>query len=77
MGQRLYFDLTNGQDLIRDTEGVEAELLGEALEDAHSALTEMRRSGEADTPSDGWQLIVRDESGMTLGSMPLDAGSFH
>ena len=77
MSQRLYFDLTNGQDFIQDTEGVEAEFLGEALEEAQSALTEMRHSGAAGTPADGWQLIVRDENGMTLRSMPLDDGGFH
>lgn len=77
MSQRLYFDLTNGQDLIQDTEGVEAEVLGEAFEDAQSALTEMRRSGDANTPADGWQMIIRDESGMTLRSMLLDDGGFH
>lgn len=77
MGQRLYFDLTNGQHLIQDTEGVEAEALGDALEEAQSALNEMRCGGEGDTPADGWQLIVRDENGVTLRSMPLDDGGFH
>ncbi len=42
MGQRLYFDLTNGLELLQDPEGVEAEVFGEAFAEARSALTEMR-----------------------------------
>lgn len=77
MSQRLYFDLTNGSELIRDTEGVEAAALDEAVVEVQSALNEMRHSGEADMPADGWRMVIRDDSGMTLRSMPLDDDSYH
>jgi hypothetical protein len=76
MNRRLYFYLTNGLEVIQDTEGVEAEALGEAIAEAQSALNEMR-IGQAKMPADGWQLIIRDESGLTLRSMPLDDGGLH
>lgn len=77
MSQRLYFDLTDGLEVIRDEEGVEISVLDEAVVEVQSALTEMRHSGEADMRTDGWQLVIRDDSGVTLRSMPLYDEGFH
>lgn len=72
MIQRFHFDLTNGEDLIRDDEGVDASSPNEAIEEARSALDDMRRNEEAPREGDGWQLIVRDESGETVKAISLD-----
>ena len=77
LAQRYYFDLKNGRDLIRDDEGVDASGPDEAIEEAQAALDEMRRNDQGPAPIDGWQLIIRDESGMTVGAISLDGGTFH
>ena len=70
MSKRLYFDLTNGQDIIRDPEGVDASGLDEAIGEAQAVLDEM--SGNAAfTPEDSWQLMIRDEDGAILKTLPL------
>ena len=77
MRQRFHFDLTNGEKLIRDDEGVDANGPGEAIEEAQAALECMRGNEEAPEPGDGWQLIIRDESGMTLWAIPIDDLASH
>ena len=77
MTTRFYFDLTNGPDTLRDDEGVEASSFDEAAGQAQAALEDMRSTEDAPIPGDGWQLIIRDESGTTLKSMPLDEDAFH
>ena len=77
MGRRFYFDLTNGQDLIRDDEGVVATNLGEAVKEAQAALDDMRGRHPGDFPGTGWELIIRDEDGATLKTLPLDDSGFH
>ena len=77
MGQRFYFDLTNGQQLIRDDEGVDASGPDEAKNEAQAALDELRGGQQADMPGAGWQLIIRDEDGVTLETLPLDDGVVH
>ena len=77
MGQRFYFDLANGQELIRDAEGVDASGPDEAKREAQAALDELRDGHEADMPGGGWQLIIRDQSGMTLKAIALAVGAFH
>ena len=77
MGPRFYFDLTNGQELIRDAEGIDASGPDEAKKEAKAALDELRGSHEADMPDVGWQLIIRDENGVTLETLALDDSVFH
>ena len=77
MSQRFHFDLTNGQELLRDDEGVDASGPKEAIEEAQALLDEMRGGVETEMPESGWQLIVRDESGMTLKAISLDKSAFH
>ena len=74
---RYYFDLANGDDLIRDDEGVDASSPAEAFEEAQAALIDMRSNGKAPEPGSGWQLIIRDERGETLSTISLDDVAFH
>lgn len=72
MQKRFYFDLTNGQKFIRDDEGVEADDIDQATKEAQVVLNEMRGSQELSSIGDGWRLIIRDENGRALRTMPLD-----
>ncbi|MER2268390.1 DUF6894 family protein [Methylobacterium oxalidis] len=63
MLRRFYFDLTDGQTTLSDTEGVLAADLNEAIIEALEGLREMRSSGELDELGDNWKLIIRDENG--------------
>jgi len=71
VNQRLYFDLTNGQETIRDAEGVSANGLDEAIGEAQAVLDEMQ-SSTAYAPEDSWQLLIRDEDGTILKTLPLN-----
>ena len=77
MVQRFYFDLTNGEDLIRDDEGVDASGLVEAVKEAQSALDELRGGYQPDMPGAGWHLIIRDEAGATLKTLPFNDDTPH
>lgn len=77
MTSRFYFDLTNGPDTLRDDEGVEASSFDEAAGQAQAALEDMRSSEEVPAPGERWQMIIRDENGMTLKLVPLVDGGFH
>ena len=77
MGLRFYFDLTNGQELIRDDEGVDASGPDEAKKEAQAALDELRSGQQVDMPGVGWQLIIRDGDGVTLETLPLDEETSH
>lgn len=54
MGQRFYFDLTNGQDFVRDDEVVEASSPDEAIKEARAALKEMRGGDGTKMPGNSW-----------------------
>ena len=69
---RYYFDLANGDDLIRDDVGVDAGSPAEAFEEAQAALIDMQGNRKAREIGSGWQLVIRDESGMTLSTISLD-----
>lgn len=72
MTQRFYFDLRNGQELIRDAKGVDASGPDEAKKEARAALNELRGGHHADMPGVGWQLVIRGEDGATLETLALD-----
>ena len=71
MTSRFYFDLTNGLDSFRDDDGVDANDLDDATRQTQIVLDEMRDDGNASTLEDGWHLIIRDESGATLKTLPV------
>ncbi|MBY0298758.1 MAG: hypothetical protein K2X71_22435 [Methylobacterium sp.] len=59
MAQRFYFDLTDGNTIIRDEEGVEVDDAQAALEQAEAAVQEMRADGELAGLRGSWKLLVR------------------
>ena len=71
MLKRFYFDLVNRETILPDEVGVEAADLDEALEEAASALEELRDSGEAADLGEGWQLLIRDKAGTLLRKLPI------
>ena len=68
---RFYFDLTDGLDTLRDDEGVEANSLDDAIRQTQTVLDEIRDDGNASAFEDGWQLVIRDEHGNRLTSLPV------
>lgn len=71
MSRRFHFDLTNGEETIRDAEGVDASGPDEAIEEAQAVLDEMCSGEGTAMRGGGWQLIIRDEDGATLKTLPL------
>jgi hypothetical protein len=75
---RYYFNLTDGDDMIRDEEGIEASSIQSAVVSAMEAVEELR--AQAPASSDewlGWRLEIVDASGRALQVLPLDALSAH
>lgn len=73
MLQRIFFDLQNGSSFLRDTEGVEARDIDQALVEARAVIEEMRGSKDL-ASADDWHLVIRDESGATLRTLPVIPG---
>ncbi len=75
---RYYFNLTDGEVMVRDEVGVEAASIQAAMISALEVVEELR----ADDPSNsdewrGWRLEIVDASGRTLQSIPLDFPSMN
>ncbi|MGU3536299.1 DUF6894 family protein [Methylobacterium sp. A54F] len=70
MAVRFHFDLENGEDTIRDEEGVEAVDLSEAMTEAASVIQDFRRELGARVP-DRWTLAVRDETGAVVARLSV------
>lgn len=71
MPERFYFDVEDGQDTIRDAEGVEAGSLDEALAEARSVIHEMADEVCGADPGRCWTLVVRDASGHPVCRLPI------
>jgi hypothetical protein len=74
MSSRYHFNLTNGQDVIRDEDGIELSDIHAALLYAMKAIKELR----AEEPSSevewqGWRLEITDAAGQTVQAIPLDS----
>jgi hypothetical protein len=75
---RYYFNLTNGDVMIRDEEGVEASSVQAAVISAVEAVEELRAQDPTDSHEwQGWRLEIVDASGQALQTIPLDALSHH
>lgn len=72
---RFYFDLENGRQILRDTDGIDANSPAEAFMAAQSVLEEMSDCDNLIIREDGWQLIIRDEIGVALNSISLDGST--
>jgi hypothetical protein len=70
---RFYFDFENGYETVRDDEGVEADDLDQALDDAQSAIQEIAQELKDGALGDEPVLIVRDETGSSVARLPVQA----
>jgi hypothetical protein len=72
---RLYFHLTNGNEVIRDETGIEIDDWQSAGREADAVIAEMRRLGDFTAQEwTGWRFEITTESGVVLTSIGL---SFH
>ena len=73
---RYYFHLTNGEDVIRDDEGIDAFSIQSALISAMEMIEELRTEDPSAAGEwQGWRLEIADASGRTVHTMPLDTHS--
>ncbi len=71
VAQRFYFDLTDGNTIIRDEEGVEVDDAQGALEQAEAAVQEMRADGELVGLKGSWKLLVRTSTDTVLSIISI------
>jgi hypothetical protein len=75
---RYYFNLTNGDSMIRDEEGIAAASLHAAVVSAMEAVEELRAQDPSNSDEwQGWRLEIVDATGQAVQSIPLDALSAH
>ena len=76
MSSRYYFNLTNGDEVIRDEDGIEAPDVRTALINAFEAIAELRQE-DTSLLSDlqGWRLDIMDGSGHLIHSLSLDSAA--
>jgi uncharacterized protein DUF6894 len=73
MPARYYFHLTNGEEVMRDEDGIEAPDARTALIHAFEAIAELRQDDTAASSEwQGWRLDIIDGSGNLIHSLPLD-----
>lgn len=75
---RYYFNLTDGNTIIRDEDGVEASSIQAAAIFAMEAVEELRAQDPSSSDEwRGWRLEIVDASGQAIQMIPLDALSAH
>jgi len=76
MPSRYYFNLTDGDEVIRDEDGIEAPDVRTALIHAFEAIAELRQE-DTSLLSDlqGWRLDIMDGSGHLIHSLALDSAA--
>lgn len=75
---RYYFNLTDGETMIRDEEGIVASSIQAAVVSAMEAVEELRAQDPSSSDEwHGWRLEIVDASGQAVQSLPLDASSAH
>jgi hypothetical protein len=69
---RLFFNLTNGSEVIRDDDGIDVADLASARHEVDAVIADLRRERDFD-PQDwsGWRFEVMDRSGFVLLCVPL------
>ena len=78
MPARYYFNLTDGDDMIRDEEGIKASSIQTAVVSAMEAVEELRAQDPSNSDEwQGWRLEIVDASGQAVHAIPLDALSAH
>ncbi|WP_246812430.1 DUF6894 family protein [Microvirga sp.] len=75
---RYYFNLTDGETMIRDEEGIEASSIQAAVVSAMEAVEELRAQDPSNSDEwQGWRLEIVDASGQAVQTFQLDALSAH
>jgi bifunctional DNA-binding transcriptional regulator/antitoxin component of YhaV-PrlF toxin-antitoxin module len=75
---RYHFNLTDGDTLIQDEDGVEASSIQAAVLSALEAVEELRAQDLSNSDEwRGWRLEVVDSLGRAVQSIPLDNLSAH
>jgi hypothetical protein len=75
---RYYFNLTDGEIMIRDEEGIETASIQAAVLSAMEAVEELRAQDPSYSDEwQGWRLEIVDTSGRAVQMIPLDARSAH
>jgi hypothetical protein len=75
---RYYFNITDGDTMIRDEEGIEASSIQAAVISAMEAVEELRAQDPLNSDEwQGWWLEIVDVSGRAVQVIPLDALSAH
>jgi hypothetical protein len=75
---RYYFNLTDGETMIRDEEGIEVASIQAAVISAMEAAEELRAQDPSNSDEwQGWRLEIVDASGQAVQTIPLDALSAH
>jgi hypothetical protein len=75
---RYWFNLTNGDAMIRDEDGIEASSIQAAVISALEAVEELRALDPSNSDEwQGWQLEIVDASGQAVQIIPLDLLSAH
>jgi hypothetical protein len=75
---RYYFNLTDGDSMIRDEEGIEASSIQAAVVAAMEAIEELRAQDPLNSDEwQGWRLEIVDASGQAVQVIPLDVLSAH
>ena len=75
---RYYFNLTNGETMIRDEEGIVASSIRAAVVSAMEAVEELRAQDPSNSDEwQGWQLEIVDAMGQAVQVIPLDVLSAH
>lgn len=75
---RYYFNLTDGDNVILDKEGVVAASIQVAVIAAMEAVAELLSEAPEDAAEwQGWRLEIVNAAGQAVQSMPLDATSAH
>ena len=76
--ERYCFNLTNGDVMIRDEEGIEASSIQAAVISALEAIEELRAQDPLNSDEwQGWRLEIVDAEGRAVHAIPLDALSHH
>lgn len=75
---RYYFNLTDGETMIRDEEGIAVASIQAAMISALEAAEELRAQDSSNSDEwQGWRLEIVDASGRAVQTIPLDARYTH
>ena len=75
---RYFFNLTNGDAMIRDEEGIEASSIQSAVVSGMEAVEELRAQDPSNSDEwQGWRLEIVDAEGRAVHAISLDALSHH